>query len=81
MCDYVDVYGFDAPHPNVKIRYHYFDKVVPESPLAFEFEYVLLRVLHNFGLIRLCEVDNIEKCIHDDDTRIPRLKSGEDIDF
>jgi len=79
ICDTVDVYGFDAPHPNAKIHYHYFDKVEPENVHATEFEYTLLRVLNNYGVIRMCEVNDLEKCVHDDELRVPRLRSaGED---
>jgi hypothetical protein len=57
------------------MHYHYFDKVEPETLESTEFEYTLLRVLHNYGLIRMCEAPDLERCVHDDETRIPRLRS------
>ena len=60
------------------MHYHYFDKAEPETVESTEFEFTLLRVLHNYGLIRMCEAQDLEKCVHDDETRIPRLRSQED---
>mmetsp|Transcript_32770 Transcript_32770/g.45495 ORF Transcript_32770/g.45495 Transcript_32770/m.45495 type:complete len:528 (+) Transcript_32770:486-2069(+) len=65
VCQKVDIFGFDVSKPKVPVRYHYFDKTEPTELHSTEFEHNLLRVLHAYGLVRLCTVDTVESCIHD----------------
>lgn len=74
ICKHVDVYGFDVTKAKIPVRYHYFDKLEPTEEHSTEFEHNLLRVLDSFGLIRLCTVDTVERCIHDWDLGRNRIE-------